>query len=314
MQPRSFVKRYVPWLVLGLLACHLNIPWRVQAGSVPGGGGSGGTTTGSAPLTIGGSPITRTVTTSTSPNVSLDPKTGNLQLTPTAQQSVNRVAGQLLLQLAVTNPGLVGALGEPFFVDPERQLDTLSLAVRGVNDGEPVAKSTLLEAATDAQFAVAERLRWAILYADQNVLELTAPLVVLDDSDQFSMVAVFNPDSAGASASLPLQGTLNQLGNATAFLVLTAGSGVSPDAIAPFVEMALAGAPYPQLVELLNGIHALVVATTAGEDIDPNLLNRTIYAYRDIVQTVDPPTLDVLATNAEFLALGQALQQLRSAI
>ena len=314
MHPRFPAQRYFPWLMLGLLACNLSLIQRVQAGSVPGGGASGGTTTGSGPLTIGGSPITPESTTSTSPNVSLDPATGNLQLTLAAQQSVNRVAQQLLQQLAATNPGLIETLGEPFLVDPDRQFDTLALAVRGINDGEPVPKSTLGEAAIDAQFGVAELLRWAILYADQNVLELTAPLVVLGSPEQFSMVAVFNPDDDLVTSRLPLQGTLDQLGNATAFLVLTAGSGVPPDAVAPFVDMALAGAPYAELVELLNGVNALVVATAAGEDIDPNVLNRTIYAYRDIVQTVDQPTLDNLTSNAEFLALGQALQQLRSAI
>ncbi len=314
MYPRLTTQRYVPWLMLGLLACHLSLVRGVEAGSVPGGGASGGTTSGSAPLTIGGSPITQESTISTSPNVSLDPGTGTLQLTPAAQQSVNRAVEQLLQQLAATNPGLIEALGEPFLVDPDRQFDTLALAIRGINEGEPVPKRTLPEAATDAQFAVAERLRWAILYADQNVLELTAPLVVLGSSEEFSMVAVFNPENDLAISRLPLQGPVEQLGNATAFLVLTAGSGVSPNAVAPFVDMALAGAPYAELVELLDGVNALVVANAAGEDIDPNVLNRTIHAYRNIVQMVDQPTLDILANNAKFLALGQALQRLRNAI
>jgi len=299
---------------MGLLTCSLGIPWVAQAGSAPGGASSGLTTTGSGPLSIGGSPITSESTTSTSPNVMLDPQTGTLLLTSAAQQTVNQTALQLVQQLEATNPGLIAALSNSFVIDPDRQFEEITLAIRGINDGEPVPKRSLQAAALDAQVAIADQLRWVILRADQNVLELTAPLVVLTAPDQFSMVALFNPGNEMAAARLPLQGTLENLGDATAFLIVTAGSGLSPDAVAPFVAMALEGAPYEELITLLNAVNALVVATAAGEDIDPNQLNLALHAYGAIIETVDQATLNQLASNPEFRALGQALQALRQAV
>lgn len=314
MKPKpSFQNRLLRWLSLSVisLTCLGGAP--ALAGSTPAGGGSGVTPGGSTSLPSGGAPITGNTTRTTTQTVSLDPNTGSLVLTTAAQASLNQAAAQLLQQLEAANPGLIAALQQPFFVDPDQQVDSIALAIRGINNGEPVAKSTLREAAEATRPAI-EQYRWAILYADQNLLELTAPLVVLGSPDQFSLVASFNPDNGVNSSRLVLQGNLEQLGNAAAFLVLTTGSGVSPEAVAPFVDMALAGAPYDQLVNLLNAVNALVVATAAGEDIDPNQLNRAIHAHRAIVETVDQATLNILANNQPFLALGEALQNLRRAV
>lgn len=308
------IKRHLPWLALGLLAVQFGAAPMARAGKTPGGGASGVTTTGSTLLPIGGSPITNETTASNSPNVSIDPQTGNLTLTPGAQQAVNRTAAQLIQRLQTENPGLVAALSDPFEVNPDQEFATLTLAVRNIQDGQPIAKASLPEAAVDARFAIAEQLRWAILQADQNELELTAPLVVLGSPDQFSMEAIFNPDSDVATARIPLQGTLEQLGNATVFLILTAGNGISPEAIAPFLAMALEGAPVEDLIDLMNAVNALVVATAASEDIDPNQLNRALHAHRAIVEAADQNTLNDLAANTEFTALGQALRQLRQAV
>jgi hypothetical protein len=78
--------------------------------------------------------------------------------------------------------------------------------------------------------------------------------------------------------------------------------------------MATAGAPYERLLDLLIAVNSLVRADAAGADIDPNQLNQAIYAYRAIVETVDPATLNRLGNNADFVALREALQNLRDAV
>ncbi len=300
-------------LALGLLLFNLGLPPEAQAGKRTSGGASGVTSGGSVPLPIGGSPITPQSTTPTSPNVALDPNTGSLLLTAEAQSSLNQAAEQVLQRLEADNPGLLAALSDPLDVDLDERIEGLALAVRGVADGEPQPKASLREAATDASTAI-QNYRWAELYIDQEILELTAPLQVLGSEGEFSMVAIYTSLEGGESTSLLLRGTLEELGNATSFLIITAGSGIDPVTIAPFVAMAAKGAPYPQLLDLLIAVNELAVANAAGEDIDPNALNRAIYAYRSIVNTVDQSTLNSLGNTPDFTNLRQALQNLRDAI
>jgi hypothetical protein len=61
-------------------------------------------------------------------------------------------------------------------------------------------------------------------------------------------------------------------------------------------------------------VNGLVVAEAAGEEIDPDQLNQAIHAYRDIVNSVDPATLNRLGNSPEFTALRQALENLRNSI
>jgi hypothetical protein len=307
-------KSRIVGLLLSLLALSLGTPQSAWAGKTSAGGGSGVTTGGSVPLPIGGSPLVEETTTSLSPNVALDPQTGNLLLTARAQASLNQTARQIIQQLQARYPALIPALNDPLVVNPDSQIDTLALAIRGINDNEPVAKPSLRVAAVDAREQAINQFRWAELYIDLQVLELTAPLVTSASGEEYAMAAIYTPPGGGDPSVLELQGTLDELGNAAAFLVITTGSDIDPGAIEPFVSMATAGAPYERLLDLLIAVNSLVRADAAGADIDPNQLNQAIYAYRAIVETVDPATLNRLGNNADFVALREALQNLRDAV
>jgi hypothetical protein len=307
-------KLRVVWLLLGLLAIALGTPSAAWAGKTSAGGGSGVTTGGSGPLPVGGSPLLEETTTSLSPNVSLDPQTGSLQLTAGAQAALNQTARQVVQQLQANYPELVSALNQPLVVNPDRRVETLALAIRGINDSDPVAKPTLRVAAVDAREQAINQFRWAQLYTDRQVLELTSPLVASSPGAEYSIRAIYTPAGGGEPSTLELQGTLEELGNAAAFLVITAGADIDPVAIEPFVSMATAGAPYEPLLDLLVAVNNLVMADAAGESIDPNQLNQAIYIYREMVESVDAATLTQLRNNVDFAALKQALQNLRDAV
>lgn len=166
MDPSFFAKSRFVWLALGLFAMGVATPLAVRAGSAPSGAASGVTTTGSTLLPAGASPITPQSTASNSPNVSLDPETGNLILTPGAQASLNQSAQQVLQQVGANNPSLISALSQPLAIVPDEQIDNLGLAIRGINEGEPLPKATLREAAMDASEQAIGQFRWAELYID----------------------------------------------------------------------------------------------------------------------------------------------------
>lgn len=307
-------KTRVVWLSLSLLTLSLGNAPAAMAGKTSAGGASGVTTSGSVPLPIGGSPITAETTTSNSANVSLDPQTGSLQLTPEAQAALNQTAQQVLQQLEASSPGLTAALANSEGIAPDRQIRSLALAIRGVNENNPVAKATLREAAIDARDQGISRFRWAELYIEQEVLELTAPLVDVNSDGTYAMTAVYTPLEESEPSAIALQGNLDDLGNAAAFLVITAGSGIDPEAVTPFVNLATAGVAYEQVLALMVSVGDVVADSAAGEDIDPNQLNQAIFAYRAIVNSVDTATINNLRDNSGFIALNNYLQSLRNAI
>jgi hypothetical protein len=315
MKPIQLRTIYLRWLSFSLVCLSVLAAAPAWAGKTSAGGASGVTTGGSASGTSGGAPITGDNTRPSSENVAIDPETGTLILTPGAQASLNQSAQQVLQQVGANNPSLISALSQPLAIVPDEQIDNLGLAIRGINEGEPLPKATLREAAMDASEQAIGQFRWAELYIDQEVLDITAPLVVLGSEDQYFITAVYtSPGEAGTTSSIVLRGSLEDLGNAAAFLVITAGSGIDPAAIAPFANMAAAGAPYPELLDLLIAVNGLVIADAAGEDIDPDELNRAIHAYRAIVNSVDQPTRNALGNNADFMALKQALENLRTSV
>jgi hypothetical protein len=307
-----------------------------QAGSAPAALLNGVTTGGSTLLPTGGSSLgTTQAVESTSPNASVDPATGQVILTAAAQQSLNTTATQTAAGLQAANPGLATVLGSP------GQIGLNSPSPVGVNlaTGGEEEDDTIGEIAAAVAAAIASG-NSASISSSQGTLNIAAPATAgrapgvlvaslaggaiaqatpdaTPETAPVATTAVFTP-TGGIPMVMPLQGSPAQVANAAGFLAAAFAAGLPPSQVSPLVDWALAGADYGDLVTLFNATSGLLTPQPQPRDaaleVSPTQLDSAIQAYNQVVDGVDEPTLMALANNADFVALGRSLQQLRSAI
>ncbi|MFQ4137684.1 hypothetical protein PGN35_015310 [Nodosilinea sp. PGN35] len=320
------------WLMLMLVGGSLAIAPPGHSGSVPTGLTSGVSVGGSILLPIGASTLgSEELLESASANATVDPSTGAITLTAAAQQALNASANQIAQGLQGTNPVLAIALTTP----GEISLDSPSpVGASGVEDGD--GEETVDEIAAAAAAAIANGDS-VLLTSAQGTLGIAAPTVAAaaapallvanrqggsflaqaSDGSETILVtsAVFTPQG-GTPMVVPLRGTLGQIANAAGFLAASFASGLTPNQVAPFTEMALTGADYLALVPLFNAVSGLIPPQpqAAAAAVNPTQLEAAIRAYNRIVDDSTPETLAALGQNSDFVALGRSLQQLRAAI
>ncbi|WP_040695592.1 hypothetical protein [Nodosilinea nodulosa] len=325
-------------LVSGGLAIALPGALPGHAGSVPTGQGSGVTVGGSSILSIGASSLGGgTQIESNSPNATVDPVTGEVLLTSTAQQSLNQSATEISQGLQNSNPVLATALTTP----GEIALDSPS-PVGASGASEDGAEQTVNEIAA-AVVAAILRGESVSLTSTQGSLGIAAPtgtaavlpvqsLASIRASTKGSPLAQATPAPAAMMATsavfvpqggtpmvTPLQGTLEQIANAAGFLAASFAAGLSPNQVATFAEMALAGVDYADLVTLFNAVSGLLPPQGQPQEsvataVDATQLESAIQAYNRILDNTDPDTLVALAQFQDFVVLGRSLQELRAAV
>ncbi|MEA5452256.1 hypothetical protein VB780_27025 [Leptolyngbya sp. CCNP1308] len=302
------------WLMLILVGGSLAIALPGHSGSVPTGLTSGVSVGGSNLLPIGGSTLgSEELVVSTSVNATVDPITGDITLTAAAQQALNTSANQVAQGLQGTNPVLATVVTTP----GEISLNSLSsVGASGVEEDED-GDETVDELAAAAAAAIANGESVSLI-SSQGTLGIAAPTATQASGSGDPILvtsAVFTPQG-GTPMVAPLRGTLAQIANAAGFLAAAFAAGLSPSQVAPFTEMALAGAAYQDLVPLFNAVSGLIPtpSQTAAAAVDPTQLEAAIQAYNRIVDNSAPDTLAILGQNSDFVALGRSLQQLRAAI
>lgn len=304
-----------PWLIAALVGGSLAIALPSQAGKAPTGLNSGVTLGGSTLLPIGGSSLgEEDLIAPTTDNATVDPETGEIMLTATAQQQVNQSATSLLQGLQSNSPALAAVLTTP----GEISLTSSSLAGAS-GGGETEGSVPVSEIAAAAAAAIANG-EGVSLTSSQGTLSIAAPTPFAganpaDPSTIRATSAVFTPEG-GAPVVVPLQGTQAQIANAAGFLTAAFASGFTPSQVASFIDMALAGASYTDLVALFNAVGGLLAQSG---DVSLNTVNATqleaaIQAYNNILNSSDDATLAALNQNSDFTALGRSLQQLRAAV
>lgn len=320
--------------MLILVSGSLAIALPGHSGSVPTGLTSGVSVGGSNILPIGASTLgSEELVESASANASVDPITGDITLTTAAQQALNTSANQVAQGLQGTNPVLATALTTP----GEISLNSPSpVGASGV--GESEGGDETVEAIAAAAAAAIANGESVSLTSSQGTLGIAAPTIAVgagpaalvasrqaltiaqtSDSPEPILVtsAVFTPQD-GTPMVAPLRGTLNQIANAAGFLAAAFATGLTPSQVAPFTEMALAGAAYQDLVPLFNAVSGLIppqpTPQATAMAVDPTQLEDAIQAYNRIVDNSAPATLAILGQNSDFVALGRSLKQLRAAI
>ncbi len=320
------------WLMLILVGGSLAIALPGHSGSVPTGLTSGVSVGGSNLLPIGASTLgSEELLESTSINATVDPITGDITLTAAAQQALNASANQVAQALQGTNPVLATALTTP----GEISLNSPSpVGASGVSEDDDATVDDIAAAAA-AAIANGESV---LLTGSQGTLAIAAPtgvvgtipaalvasrqaLTIAQAGDSLNPVlvtsVVFTPQG-GTPMVAPLRGTLAQIANAAGFLAAAFATGLTPSQVAPFSEMALAGADYRDLVPLFNAVSGLIPPQpqprSATLAVDPTQLEEAIQAYNRIVDNSTTETLVALGENSDFVALGRSLQQLRAAI
>lgn len=316
------------WLMLILVSGSLAIALPGHSGSVPTGLTSGVSVGGSNLLPIGASTLCshpevnqavepslcgEELLESASANATVDPITGDITLTTTAQQALNTSANQIAQGLQSTNPVLAVLLTTP----GEISLTSPSpVGASGPSEDEAVETVDDMAAAAVAAIANGESVS---LTSSRGTLGIAAPTVAQAGGSSSILVtsAVFTLQG-GTPMVAPLRGTLAQIANTTGFLAAAFATGLTPSQVAPFTEMALAGADYRELVTLFNAVSGLIPPQPQPRStviaVDPTLLEEAIQAYNRIVDNSAPETLATLSQNLDFVALGRSLQQLRAAI
>lgn len=314
------------WLMLILVGGSLAIALPGHSGTVPTGLSSGVSVGGSNLLPIGAStlciyqeevepPLCREQRLeSASANATVDPVTGDITLTIAAQQALNTSASQIAQGLQGTNPVLAILLTTP------REISLGNPSPVGASGpGENVAADATIDDLAAAAAAAIANGESVSLTSSQGTLGITAPTATpAGGSDAIlSTSAVFTAQGSTPLVA-PLRGTRAQIANTAGFLAAAFAAGFTPSQVAPFTEMALAGADYRDLVLLFNAVSGLIPpqpqprSTTFA--VAPSQLEAAIQAYNRIVDNSAPETLVALSENSDFAALGRSLQQLRAAI
>jgi hypothetical protein len=301
--------------MLILVGGSLAIALPGHSGSVPTGLTSGVNVGGSNLLPIGASTLgSEELLESASANATVDPITGDITLTTAAQQALNTSANQVVQGLQGTNPVLATALTTP----GEISLNSPSpVGASGVSEDED-DDETVDEIAAAAAAAIANG-ESVSLTSSQGTLGIAAPTVAqASGSDSILVTSAVFTLPGGTPMVAPLQGSLAQIANAVGFLAAAFATGLTPSQVAPFTEMALAGAAYQDLVPLFNAVSGLIppqpTPRATALAIDPTQLEEAIQAYNRIVDNSTPEVLAALSENSDFVALGRSLQQLRAAI
>ncbi|MBD1917284.1 MULTISPECIES: hypothetical protein [Cyanophyceae] len=321
------------WLMLILVGGGLAIALPGHSGSVPTGLTSGVSVGGSNLLPIGASTLCiyqevdqeaaqevepvvcqEERLESASANATVDPVTGDITLTVAAQQALNTSANQIAQGLRGTNPVLAILLTTP------REISLTSPSPVGASgpSEDQDAYETVADLAAAAAAAIANG-ESVSLTSSQMTLGIAAPTVAQASGSNPILVtsAVFTAQG-GTPMVAPLRGTMSQISNTTGFLAAAFATGLTPNQVAPFTEMALVGGNYRDLVLLFNAVSGLIPPQPQPRStalaIDPTQLEEAIQAYNRIVDNSAPETLVTLSENSDFVALGRSLQQLRAAI
>ncbi|HEY9881139.1 MAG TPA: hypothetical protein V6D29_21950 [Leptolyngbyaceae cyanobacterium] len=293
----QLIRHQLHWFSLGIIGASLITTLPAWAGSASSGAGSGLTTGGAALTVFGAAPIAIP---------------GEIALSAAAQESLNAAAVQLLQTLESASPGLVTSLTTPLTVNLSQSATNVQLAVSGT---AVVASQSLGQLAEVVATAIVTG-QPVTLATSEGTLNFSSPQVIPNSPNESVITVTFTPVDGSAPSTFTLQGGPARQSNAAAFLAVAIVSGATPEQVAPFVAIALAGAPYGQVVALLNAISGLLAAIAADEEgnVDPDQLSQAIQAYNAIVASVDNATLSTLASNPEFTALGQVLRGLRAAV
>jgi len=300
----SVTLRYMGFMgaIAGLWLGAMAPSW---AGKGAAGIGSGVTTGGSGPLTIGASDLGGLDwLVSASPNASFDPLTSTLRLTAAAQDSLNQTGIGLLPGLQTDRPTLSLVLTNPLTID----LDSATPFTQGISG----APTTPRQAAEGAATAIAAGNNTTLTTTEGS---LTIPAVSPSpvNPDQVSTTVTYTPE-VGDPTTVTLTGTVEQVANAAALLAAAAAAGIAPDQVSALVGIALAGVDYALVVTLLNQVAGLLEEDEILADIDASQLEAAIRAYNQILETSDLDTLQQLSNDPDFVALGQMLSNLRAAI
>ncbi|HSM80176.1 MAG TPA: hypothetical protein VLS96_00745 [Nodosilinea sp.] len=324
------------WLGLMLVGAGLAIALPGQAGSAPVGVTSGVNVGGSTILPSGASSLgSEEQLELTSPNATFDPATGQIILTAAAQTALNQAAVALLQSLQSSNPSLIVTLTSSITIDltspspvgatgegGEGLIGEIAEAVAAaIAAGNSVTLTSSQGTLTIAPPAVA-RGETAVLVASTGDLPIgiNGPTDGNRDGAAIAMLmsttATFTPTD-GVPVVTTLNGTQAQIANAAGFLGAAFASGLSPSQVTVFTTMALAGADYIDLIDLHNAVAGLLPPSPQPREaanISATQLDSAIRAYNNLVDNSDPATLLSLGENTDFVALGQSLQQLRTAI
>lgn len=317
-----------------LVGAGLAIALPGQAGSAPVGVTSGVNVGGSTILPSGASSLgSEEQLELTSPNATFDPVTGQIILTAAAQTALNQAAVALLQSLQSSNPSLIVTLTSSITIDltspspvgatgegGEGLIGEIAEAVAAaIAAGNSVTLTSSQGTLTIAPPAVAQG-ETAVLVASTGDLPIGVNGAGNRDGADIAMLmsttATFTPTD-GVPVVTTLNGTQAQIANAAGFLGAAFASGLSPSQVTVFTTMALAGADYIDLIDLHNAVAGLLPPSPQPREaanISATQLDSAIRAYNNLVDNSDPATLLSLGENTDFVALGQSLQQLRTAI
>ena len=267
------------WLALALAGTSWLSIAPALAGPTPAGVDSGVTTTGSSPLTIGGSSLGGLIfdlERRTDITLSIDDGPPVAQVTP--RQTADNTAAAIAADSGVTVTTRAG---------------TLVIAALSPSETDP------------------DQVTTTAVYTPQEGCEAVPP-----DAASHPDAALTETVTAGCPITATLVGSRDQVVNAAAFLAAASGSRLTPDPVAVLVDFALAGASYGDLVNLFNALGgrpiADVLAPTAN--IASPQLGAIIQAFNQILDASTDNTVILLNEDTNFTALSQSLQQLRTAV
>ncbi|MGJ0605378.1 hypothetical protein [Cylindrospermopsis raciborskii] len=157
------------------------------------------------------------------------------------------------------------------------------------------------------------------------------PISPTADSQTLSTTATVTTANR-QTLNLVLKGTSNQIANAAGFIATATSAELSISQIQTGTSIALTGANFTQVADLINSLSGLMVivnSSTLPSDpknksesnsklvqsvtIEPVRLNRAILIFNQIIDTSDDATVTALSRNVEFTNIGQVLKRLSKA-
>lgn len=190
-------------------------------------------------------------------------------------------------------------------------LERRTIVTLAIDDGPAVAQGSPRQTADNTAPAIAAGSR-ATVVSPAGRLVIGAAVPSVAGGDRVIAIATYTPSQgATPTVTVPLIGSSAQVANGAAFLAAAAAAGISPELVSFYTDLALAGVDYVSVVDLFNSLIGIAVPEDL-EEIELAQLNLIIAAYNQILETSSLAVLQQLNQNADFLALGQALNSHRA--
>jgi len=200
----------------------------------------------------------------------------------------------------------------PLQIDTDRFVATVFYSLYAADHQNGQDSSILSQAGADQQ---ASSLSAELEVDDTELACQPSENSTLGQPEQASNGEESIDDTADLALEFTLQGSLDQLVNAAAFLGSAIARGVSLEYVEAGANMAIVGVDYGLTTDLMVVLMNTLILDSSDPDyvqVDVNLLRTAILLNNQIVKDSSDATVSALAENPYFLQINDTLQYFRS--